>query len=481
MHERVANAKASEIALGAIAICLLIVVAAYSLVLRPSGRHVEALRTSLAEAKGFVAEAQDYINRDPERVVEAGHLYTFDTLPALPTELAAAAKAANVVVTAIRIGNATPVQLPQESDGKSQDDKQKQSGTQKEKSRLMKVSVSVTAKAAYGALVEFLTNIEKMPRHVTVTDLDVTAPTGEETAALGCKAEMDILVYDPSGRSPTEVGPGPDRLAAAPGPKEPFRTAPAEVEGSPSEPGGFSSGPGGFQRTTADEPPSGLLPPLIGPEEPSTPSEQAASSRSGWPLALPRIVTPGRPVSGLAVRQSLGADTNWPHLAGTIRGSGQGIAVVESGGTRLTFTEGAELAPGVKLANVDAGQVTIQKQPLLRGERDSFVVRVGEPLRGVTIQAPGSVPEYPQIVCILQGDDGPVAVVREGEQAYMVRPGDVLAGGVSIKRIDADAVVMEAHGDELRLAVPTLAGSAKPNFRTGAGVQLPATAPSPSE
>jgi hypothetical protein len=486
VRNRLANAKPGELALGAVALCLLLIVVAYGVFLKPSAVRAAGLRNQVREARAFVEEARAYMNRTPLQVLEAGRLYTFDTLSSLPTELDAAAKAVGAVITAIRIGEAAPVQVrksaKEETEASAETPAQAAPAAastgaapaqRSEKSRLMKVPVTIQAEAAYGPLLSLLKHIEQMPRRLAVTGLEVTTIPGEATK-LNVKAQMDALLYSPPGKKPTAspAGPAPSAAPAGPSPQQPFQAAEA-TRGEPSAPqprGGEAQVP---PPVLAEGPPSQTAPPLLGPE-PATAPQAPALSTPHWPVPLPRIVTPGRPIAGLTVREALGDGSAWPHLAGTVRARGRGVAVLESGGMRFTFTEGAELAPGVRLANVDTGKVTILKQPQLRGEPQVLVARVGEPLRGVTIQAPGSVDQYPQIVCILKGEGGPVAVVREGGQAYTVRPGDVLAGGVRIKDIGADCVVMEAHGDELRLSVPQLEGPSA----VGSGAASPASPPS---
>jgi len=476
VRERLANAKASEVILAAIALCLVLVAGAWGLVLNPWQRSVASRQKQIEETRSFVEEAKKYVNVNPADVV-AGRLYTFSTLSSFPTDLEAAAKLAGAVITAVRMGNATPVQPS--SGNKQGNAAGKATGGapgrgQSEKPSLMKVPVTVTIESAYNALIQFLRRIEQMKQHVTVTGLEVTSPA-DPKAPLECKAEMEVLVYNPPGDIPVIPGASAATPSApkTPSQSQPFRAAlPTEEE--PTAEGGPPGEPSGFPAPQRPEPPSEVFPLL---EQPAAGSgETAAPARR---LPLPPATAPGRPHKGQTVRASLGEGSTWPHLAGTIRANGRGVAVIDSGGRRFTFKEGAQLAPGVNLRSVGAGHVTIDSQPLLRGHPVTQVVRVGEPLRGVVLEAPGGGEQYPQIVCILQGENGPVAVVREGAQAYTVRPGDVLAGGVTVKRIDENGVVMEAHGDELHLTAPRLESPKAGGSRGRSGVTAPRAVPPP--
>lgn len=451
MRERLANAKASELILAAIALCLVLVAGAWGLVLNPWQRSVASRQKQIEEARNFIEEAKKYANLNPTDVV-AGHLYTFSTLSRFPTDLEAAAKLAGAVITAVRMGNATPVQPSSNEQGSAAGEATGVSpgGGRSEKPSLMKVPATVTIEGAYDAIVNLLRRIERMKKHVTVTGLEVTSPP-QPKAPLECKAEMEVLVYNTPGDIPavSSASAATPNVPKTPSQSQPFRAPPMAEEELTAE-GGLPGEPSGFASPQRPEPPSEVFPLLeepVGSEEISAPA---------WPVPLPPATAPGRPHKGQTVRASLGEGTAWPYLAGTIRAKGRGVAVIDSGGRRFTFKEGAQLAPGVRLRSVGAGHITIDSQPLLRGQPVTQLVRVGEPLRGVALEEPGSGEQYPQIVCILQGEDGPVAVVREGAQAYTVRPGDVLAGGVTVKRIDENGVVMEAHGDELRLTVPRL-------------------------
>jgi len=479
VRERLANVKASELILAAIALCLLLVAGVWGVALNPWYHNVASRQKQIEEAKRLIEEAKLYADRDPMDVV-AGHLYTFSTLSSFPTDLEAIAKLAGAVITAVRIGNATPVQLAGKNKQGNEAKQGKAAGGstgagKSEKPSLMKVPVTVTVEAAYDALVQLLRRIEQMKQHVTVTGLEVTSPP-EPNAPLECKAEIQVLVYNPPGDissvpSPSVIKPNTQQT---PSQSQPFRAAlPTTKEpAASSELGGE---PSGFPSPQRPEPPSEVFPLL---EEPAGGEEAPAPA---WPVPLPRATAPGRPLKGETVRASLGEGATWPHLAGTIRARGRGVAVIDSSGMRFTFKEGAQLAPGVKLSSIGTGYVTIESQPLLRGQPSTQVVRIGEPLRGITLQAPGSGEQYPQIVCILQGDNGPVAVVREGDQAYTVRPGDVLAGGVTIKRIDENGVVMEAHGDELHLTAPRLESPKAGRSGSRSGATVPrATSPAES-
>lgn len=164
-------------------------------------------------------------------------------------------------------------------------------------------------------------------------------------------------------------------------------------------------------------------------------------------------------------------------LVGTVADARGGLAVFTVDGRRATYKAGEYITPTARLVRVDRHRATIGliKEKGRPGER--LLVPVGTRVTGLLPSPPPRAEEepLPEVVSVIAGRGGSLAVLAEGGRSFQVRVGDSIPGGTyTVERIDSEGVVVTDGKTDRRLPIR------KPGTARAGGAESPAIEPAQS-